>query len=189
MKRVYLFILLLSGLAGKAQYNEEQTGIGTLRLGGGYTHDFPGLNGYTVRGEISRSLNALLDGGFAIQNSRLSGYPRTNSVKEFTHATTIDFSIYLVPLRTELQSLRFGVGYAFSFYNIRRTYPVIHEEGGVKHTSWPLAEQKGRISGLNISGEYEYFIPLSGISIGLRASLFKAYDQVSYFGPFVGIAL
>ena len=181
---------LLFTLFAHSQYNNEYNeGIGSLRIGGGYTRDFPGLNGYTLRGEFSRSLNDYLDGAFAVQRTNANGYPRTGSVREYTKATAIDFNLYLLPLKTDVHVLRLGVGYSFSFYTIRRSYPLSNVGQDDKNYTWPVDDRKGRKSGLSISGEYEYFLPGSGVSLGIRASLFKAYDQVSYFGPFVGVRL
>ena len=188
MKRVLVFLFLPLFFSAKAQLNDHENGMSSFRIGSGYTHDFPGLNGYSIRAEYSRSLNDNLQAAFAVQNVNLSGHPRNVSVNEFTKAITVDFNIYFVAFQNEIHQLRIGTGYSFSFYKIRRSYPVVHSTDE-KSTSWPTQEKAGRISGLNINGEYAYFLPGSDFSLGLRVSLFKAYDQVSYVGPFIGIRL
>ncbi len=185
-----VFLPLFLALFSQAQFsNEYNEGLGTLRIGAGYTHDFPGLNGYAIRGEFSRSLNDYLDGAVGLQRIDLSGTPRTPLVKEYTRATTLDMSVYFLPVKNEVHMIRLGLGYSFSFYNIRRSYPVIHGEGDNKSASWPIQDGKGRATGVNVSGEYAFRLPDSGLSLGIRAAIFKAYDQVSYIGPFVGLQL
>lgn len=192
MKKIYIFLpfLLAISLCSRAQYSDSyQDNTGNLKIGAGFTHDFPGLNGYTVRGEFSKAFNQYLEGAFALQRVSLNGHPRTTSVKEYTKATTLEMAVNLLPVNTAEHVIRVGVGYSFSFYNIRRSYPVIHGEGEDKNTVWPVQDKKGRISGMTFSGEYEYFLPESNISLGVRASLFKGYDQVTYIGPFIGFRL
>ena len=115
--------------------------------------------------------------------------PRTTSVNEFTKATTIDFNLYYVPLSTGLSELRIGAGYSFSFYKTRRSYPVIVQHGGDQQTNWPVQDGKGRVSGFSLIGEYEYFFPETNFSVGLRASMFKAYDRVTFAGVFAGVRI
>ncbi|MBL7736330.1 MAG: hypothetical protein JNL51_12790 [Chitinophagaceae bacterium] len=190
MKRIFVFLPLFFVLFSRAQFsNEFNEGLGTLRIGAGYTHDFPGLNGYSIRGEFSRSLNDYLDGAVSLQRVDLAGVPRTPLVKEYTRATTLDMSIYFLPVKNDVHVVRLGLGYSFSFYNIRRSYPVTHGEGADKSMSWPIQDAKGRTTGINVAGEYAFYLPNSGLSLGVRAAIFKAYDQVSYIGPFVGLAL
>ena len=173
-------VCLFFAFSTEAQFEED---FGKIKIGAGFTHDFPGLNGYTVSGEFSKMFSDNLEGAFAVKRINLSGYPRTNSVNEYTKATTVDLNIYFIPLQSEDHILRIGAGYSFSFYNTRRCYPLFHLEG----TTWPIEDQKGRTSGISLSGEYEYIFP--SFSIGLRTSWFKAYDRVAYIGPFIGIKL
>ena len=171
----------------QAQYYPEHTVA--IKAGGGYAHDFPGLNGYSVFAEASRPFNDRLQGAIGIKHINMSGYPRTTSVNEFTKATTIDFNLYFVALATEMSELRIGAGYSFSFYNIRRSIPVTDDHGGYRETTWPVSDGKGRVSGFNLIGEYEYFLPETNFSIGCRASMFKAYDNVTFAGVFAGVRL
>ena len=57
MKRVLILVLLATAIQVKAQSYFETENIGTLKIGAGYTHDFPGLNGYTIAGEFSKNLS------------------------------------------------------------------------------------------------------------------------------------
>lgn len=159
-----------------------------LKVGGGYTRDFPGLSGYALTAEYAHSLSENLEGGFGIKRLDMSGYPRTSKVNEYTKATTLDFNIYFLPIANETNLLKIGVGYSFSFFKTRRSYPVIETHGTEKTTSWPIQDAKGRASGITVSGEYEYIIS-SNVSLGIKASLCKAYDRVFYIGPFMGIRL
>lgn len=189
MKKVFLFCVLAISLSSQAQYDGGFFAENKIRLGAGYTHDFPGLNGYTVSGEFSRKMNDFLEAAVGLQLVNLNGTPRSAQVKEFTKATTLDFKIYFVPLQNESHNVRIGAGYNFSFYKIRRGYAVSQQHGDAVPTiGFYAQEAKGRTGGINLTGEYEY--ALTGqISVGLRASYFKAFDGVTYIGPFVGIGL
>ena len=131
----------------------------------------------------------MLQGAIGVKLVNLNGFPRTPQVKEFTRATTLDFNVYFVPFATEVSELRIGAGYSFSFYNTRRSYPVITNHGGERETTWPVQDKKGRVSGMSLTGEYEYFLPETNFSVGCRASLFKAYDGVTFLGVFAGVRL
>ncbi len=179
MKNLCIVLCLLMSAFVQAQdYNNS------IKIGGGYTHDFPGLNGYTVFGEASRYMSDQLKGALGFRASNLSGYPRTTQVREYTKSTGIDFTLYFIPFTSEIHELRIGAGYSFSFYNVRRSYPVITNHGTGTVTTWPVQDRKGRTSGVSVTGEYEYFLPETNFSAGLRASLFKAYDHVSFIGVF-----
>lgn len=154
----------------------------SVKLGGGYAHDFPGLNGASVFGEFSRYLSDRFKGGVGLKYSDMHGYPRTPLVQEYTKAASIDFNLYFIPLTTEQHEIRIGAGYSFSFYKIRRSFPLIMTPD-TETTTWPTQEKKGRVSGVGLIGEYEYFFP-GNFSAGLRASLFKAYDHASFVGVF-----
>lgn len=187
MKALLSVLCLFTGALVQAQdYSEYSFAV---KAGGGYAHDFPGLNGYAVFTEVSRPLNHRLQGAVGLKLINMSGYPRTPQVNEYTKATTLDFNIYYVPLATELSELRIGAGYSFSFYKTRRSYPVITDHGGTRETNWPVSDAKGRVSGFGLSGEYEYFFPETNFSVGLRASLFKAYDHASFAGVFGAVRL
>jgi hypothetical protein len=184
MKNLTLaFCLLLSAIAQAQDYSEFSTAI---KIGGGYAHDFPGLNGYSLFAEVSRPLTDRFQGAIGMKVNNMSGFPRTASVQEHTKSTTIDFNIYFVPFSSESSELRIGAGYSFSFYNIRRSYPVYT---GHEISSWPVQDKKGRVSGFGLIGEYEYFLPGTNFSAGVRASLFKAYDHVSFAGVFGAVRL
>lgn len=185
MKNLCLVFCLLAGVVAHAQdYTEFNNSI---KIGGGYTHDFPGMNGYTFFAEASRYMSDKLKGAVALRTSNLQGSPRTSQVQEYTKATGIDFTLYFVPVTNEVHELRVGAGYSFSFYNIRRSYPVITNHGGNQVTNWPVQDSKGRSSGLSLVGEYEYFLPATNFSAGLRAAVFKAYDKVGFVGVFAGM--
>lgn len=184
MKKLLVVFLLF--LLGKAQAQEYSNS--TIRIGGGYAKDFPGLAGYAVSGEYVYSLSEHLEGGFGVKRINMSGYPRTSTVNEFTKATTLDFNISFLPLATETSVLKIGAGYSFSFYKTRRSYPVFETHAEEKSVSWPIQDAQGRTSGITLSGEYEYIFP-SNFSLGVKASLCKAYDRAFYIGPFVGVRL
>ena len=184
MKNLCFFFVFFLPLLTNAQ--EESFSI---RTGGGYAHDFPGLNGYGSFVEISKPLSEKLQGAIGVKINGLSGFPRTEQVNEYTRSTSLDFSLYFLPFSNEINQVRLGAGYSFSFYKIRRSYPIISQEGGESKTSWPVKDSKGRVSGLSLVAEYEYFIAETNLSFGLRGSLFKAYDHVLFAGGFVGLRL
>jgi hypothetical protein len=184
MKNIRFLFILFFPLLTLAQ--EENFSI---RSGGGYAHDFPGMNGYGGFVEVSKPLSENLQGAIGFKVNNLNGFPRTTEVNEYTKSTSLDFSLYFLPFSNEINQVRLGAGYSFSFYKIRRSYPIISQENGASKTIWPVKESKGRVSGLTLVAEYEYFIPETNISFGLRGSLFKAYDHVLFAGGFVGIRL
>lgn len=189
MKRVFLLLaisIFVSGVSFAQSFDEASFRIKT---GAGYTHDFPGLNGLSGFLEGTFGFAGRFEGAIGVKRIMLDGNPRTTTVKEHTRATTLDFTVYYLPVQTEVHLIRAGVGYTFSSYNIRRSYPVVTVNGPDKDTHWPIQDQKSRTSGIILVAEYEYMIPASAFSVGLRASLFKAYDRVSYVGPFVGVRL
>ena len=183
-KLLTLFVVFISFHIHAQDYYSDH--IGTIKIGGGYARDFPGLSGYGIAAEYSHSLSENLEGGFGLKRINMSGTPRTLSVEEFTKASTLDFNIYYIPLKNESNILRIGAGYTFSFYKTRRSYPVIETNGTEKITSWPMQDKQGRSSGVTLTAEYEYVI-LTNLSVGLKASLCKAYDRDFYVGPYLGI--
>ena len=182
-----LIVIFLFVICAQAQ-SQDNFSNNTLKIGGGFAKDFPGLSGYALTGEYAHSLNDHLEGGFGIKHINMSGNPRTSTVNEYTKATTLDFNIYFLPLSSETGALKIGIGYSFSFYKTRRSYPVIEVHGTEKTTSWPVQDAKGRSSAIIFSGEYEHIVS-SNLSLGVKASLCKAYDRVFYIGPFLGIRL
>lgn len=184
MKKSLVILLLAVCCVARAQDLSRNV----LKIGGGYSKDFPGLSGYALAGEYAHSLSDRFEGGFGMKRLNMSGYPRTTTVNEFTKATTLDFNLYFLPLLNQSNVLKIGLGYSFSFYKTRRSYPVIETQAVEKETSWPVQDAKGRTSGIVFSAEYEYLFP-SNFSLGLKASLCKAYDQVFFIGPFLGLRL
>lgn len=183
-----LFLLLLPVYWHAHAQNNLSESVGTIKLGGGYSKDFPGLSGYAINAEYTYAMHQKLEGGFGIKRINMKGYPRTSAVKEYTKASTIDFNINFLPLADERNSLKFGLGYSFSFYKTRRSYPLVETQGSNKITTWPIKDQSGRSSGITLSAEYEYlFSP--DFSMGLKASFCKAYDRIFYIGPYAGIRL
>ena len=166
-----------------------QDEIGAIRIGAGYAHDFPGMNGYGVIGEYTRPLTEKWQAAIAGKWSSMRGFPRTKDVKEYTRAAGLDFTLYFTPLINESHQIRLGAGYSFSFYNIRRANPVVADEGGVPETQWPIQDEKGRAGGLILATEYQYHFPNSNFIVGARGSWFKAYDPIVFIGPFIGVNL
>lgn len=189
MKRVLFIFSILLSIQAEAQYSNFIETSSSIKIGAGYTHDFPGLNGYTITGEVTFPFAPHFEGGIGLKKIDLSGTPRTSQVQEYTKANTLDFNLYYVPIHTEIHTLRFGLGYAFSAYKIRRSYPVFPNTASEKPTSWPIQYTKSRTSGVNILAEYEYELPSSPLSLGLRAALYKAYDRVSFVGAYVAYRL
>jgi len=177
-------------VAANAQYGDGN-GIagGSIRAGAGYVHDFPGLSGTAVYAGYSFPLNDWLQGGVGVKHILTSGFPRTSTVREYTKANTIDFELLLVPIHTENAALKVGLGYTFSFYNIRRSYPVytLHDNQPAD-VSYPSVDSKGNVHGTRLIGEYEYYFGGS-ISAGARIEVAKAYSYVVIGGPFVAIKL
>jgi len=190
MKTLFFFLLLTAAVTARAQFSDaESISSGRLRLGAGYVHDFPGLSGSAVQVQYSFPLNDWLQGGIGAKHISTSGYPRTSTVREYTKANTIDFELLLVPMHTEKAALRLGLGYTFSFYNIRRSYPVYTaHENEATTVAWPVVDTKGNVHGARMIGEYEYYFG-SSISAGARVELAKAYGYVVIGGPFVAVRL
>jgi len=193
MKRVLILLLLataiqVSSIQVKAQSYFETENIGTFKIGAGNTHDFPGLNGYTIAGEFSKNIADRFQAGFGLKLINLNGYPRTQQVKEYTKAKTIDFNLFYIPFQTETQQFKIGLGYSFSMYNARRSYPISHTPD-IPTIDWPVQDLKGRTSGASVLAEYEYTPFESMFTYGIRAAIYKAYDRVFYVGPFVGVRL
>ncbi|MBC7902732.1 MAG: hypothetical protein H7Y27_04890 [Gemmatimonadaceae bacterium] len=181
-KSIAIIILAIVAMSASAQFSE--TIPGSLRLGAGYVKDFPGMGGFGVYTEYTMPMSDWLEGGIGLKRISTKGNPRTQSVTEFTKATTLDFNLLLIPARSEDFALKIGAGYSFSFYKIKRSFPVY--ENGNKEAQWIPQESKGRVSGISLLGEFEYFVR-EDISAGMRLSLSKAYSNVLMAGPFVAI--
>jgi hypothetical protein len=188
MKRIIVLFFLFAIGKLHAQFNESSPA--TIKFGSGYTHDFPGLNGYTVAGEYTFSLIKQIQGGIGVKHADMSGYPRTATVHEYTKANTLDFNLYWVPFQSETQLARIGLGYSFSFYDVKRAYPLTTTSSdGKSSITWPSTITKGRTTGINLIAEYEFKIPNSPITIGLRGALYKAYNRTYFIGPMIGYQL
>lgn len=186
MKQIF-FLLLLAALNAHAQ---DDNSSGRIRAGVAYVHDFPGLNGAGAYAEYSFPLNAFIQGGAGIRRVQTAGYPRTASVREYTRATSLEASLLFSLYQTENTAFRIGAGYSFSFYNIRRSYPVYtaHTDNQPAGISWPQKDATGRTSGVSLSAEYEYYFS-NVFSAGAKVSLCKAYGSVVMAGPFAAIRL
>jgi hypothetical protein len=161
---------------------------GNLKMGAGYAKDFPGVTGPAIFADYSMPMNEHFEAGFGIKHANMQGYPRTKTTKEFTKVTTLDFNFYALPLNTENSTIRLGVGYSFAFYNIQRTYPV-YSTDPAKSVIWPTQQVKSRASGFIASFDYQYHIPNTSYSAGVRVATFKAFDQAVMVGPYFGIDL
>ncbi|MEO5685605.1 MAG: hypothetical protein ABIQ88_23360 [Chitinophagaceae bacterium] len=190
MKTFFLFVMMAAAVSAHAQYNDaDNINGGNLRAGVAYVHDFPGVRGTAVYAQYSFPLNDWLQGGFGVKHISTSGYPRTSTVREYTKANAIDFELLFVPLRTENASLRLGLGYTFSFYNIRRSYPLYATHSGLAtDVTYPIADSKGKVHGTSIIAEYEYYFS-NNFSAGVKVQVCKAYDSIVMGGPFVAIKL
>jgi hypothetical protein len=189
MRQILFLLLMAAACKANAQYSSIENTGGSIRTGVAYVHDFPGLHGAAAYAEYSFPLNDWLQGGVGVKHLQTSGYPRTNTVREYTKATTLDFELLFVPVHTENAALRVGLGYTFSFYKIRRSYPVYTaHDGGAADITWPVADSKGNVHGTSLIGEYEYYFG-NTFSAGARIELAKAYNYVVMGGPFVAIKL
>lgn len=184
MRKCLAFLCVLTCAIGYSQDFSRNS----FKVGAGYAKDFPGLGGYALTAEYAHRMSGRLEAGLGLKHMNMAGTPRTSSVSEYTRATTLDFNLYYFAIVSESNILKFGLGYSFTFYKTRRSFPVVETDDGNKLTTWPVTYAKGRLSGMIVNAEYEYILP-SNISVGLKASLCKAYDQVFFIGPFVGIRL
>ena len=183
MKR--FIVVLLVCLAGRLQ--AQDPGFSSqLKTSIGYSHDFPGLNGYSLAAEHVMSINGFLAAGLGAKYANLNGYPRTAEVNEFTRAETLDFTLYWLPVNSERSCISIGLGYSFSFYHIQRAFATLNIDNNPKPISWHAQEKKGRTSGVNFVLEYEYHLLKSPFSFGLRAASYKTYETTYFIGPVVG---
>src|SRR5450432_2965875 len=184
MKQILFLLLIAAACHANAQYSGTEIGSGNIRAGVAYVHDFPGLNGPGAYVAYNFPLNDWLQGGVGVKHISTSGYPRTKTVHEYTKANSVNFELLLVPVHTENAALRIGLGYTFSFYHIRRSYPVYTaHDGGAADITWPVADSKGNVHGTSLIGEYEYYFG-NTFSAGARIELAKAYNYVVMGGPF-----
>lgn len=187
MKQI-LFLLLSAAVI--TAHGQEENSSGRVRTGVAYVHDFPGLNGAGAYAEYNFPLNDFIQGSAGLRRVQTAGYPRTALVREYTRATSLDVNLLFALYRTENAAFRAGVGYSFSFYNIRRSYPVYttHTDIQAADISWPQNDTRGRTSGVSLATEYEYYFS-NGFSAGAKIALCKAYGSVVMAGPFVAIRL
>lgn len=184
MKQFFALLLLAASFTSHAQ---DLSTNGRLRAGVAYVHDFPGMNGKAGVVDYAFGLSESLQGTISFRHVETSGFPRTTTVREFTKANSLDMGLQYAIVRTDNAALRIGAGYTFSFYNIRRSYPVYTAHTGqASDVSYPVTDSKGRSSGLSLTAEYEYNFS-ERISAGVKLSLCKAYDNVVMAGPFVGV--
>lgn len=177
--------LLAATLFVKAKAQDDIRG--TIKATAGFTQDFPGLNGYTLAGEYILPVATHWDASVGAKYADMSGHPRTPTVGEYTKARSLDFNLYWVPVRTETQILRIGVGFTFSTYDINRSYPIYTQQAdGKPSVSWPAQRSSGLAEGVNFIVDYEYLLPNTPYSIGVRGALYKAYDRTWFIGPTVG---
>ena len=191
MKQIMFLLLMAAACNANAQYSSISETGSSIRAGIAYVHDFPGLHGAAAYAEYNFPLNEWLQGGVGVKRIQTAGFPRTQTVREYTKATALDVSLLFVPLHTENAALRIGAGYSFSFYNVRRSYPVYTahaDPSAAPDVSWPQKDVKGKVQGVNLIGEYEYYFN-NRFSAGAKIALCKAYGSVLMGGPFVGIKL
>lgn len=180
---ILLLAVLLCTFTAQSQISKEES-RGSFKLGVGYVHDFPGLNGYGIVGEYALPLNQWLQGGIGLKRISTSGHPRTAAITEFTKATTVDFNLMFIPVGTEYFDLKIGAGYSFSFFRNMRSYPVY--DAASKQMNYVAQAGQGKTSGMSLSGEFEYYFE-GNLSAGARVSLTKAYTHVIMGGPFVAV--
>ncbi|MEO6315499.1 MAG: hypothetical protein ABIU63_15820 [Chitinophagaceae bacterium] len=189
MRQFFFLLLMAITFTVRAQYGGDENFSSRIRAGVSYVHDFPGLNGLGAYAEFSFPLNEWIQGGVGIRRIETTGYPRTQTVREYTKATALDFNLLFVPVHTENAAFRIGAGYSFSFYTIRRSYPVYaaHSDPVASpEISWPQTDAKGRARGISLTAEYEYKLS-DNFSAGAKISLCKAYGSVIMGGPFVAV--
>ena len=182
MKPLIALCFLLYAGQLHAQFDEMAP---SLRTGIGYTHEFPGLNGFTAALEYQVPLSSLFSIGVGGRLVNLTGYPRTFTKQEFTKAETVDLNLYWSPFVSSSQVLSIGVGLSYSFYQVQRSYPVMTSDGQ-KPPEWFSQNSQGRTTGINIMGEYSYHPDNSRFFYGLRAALYKAYVRTYFIGPVIG---
>ena len=186
MSKILLSLAVMISLSAQAQENFSDKLSGSIKMGAGYVFDFPGMTGYGIHGNYSFPLSKWLQGEVGLKRIDANGFPRTSTIKEFTKASVLDFNLLTVPFHNENSAIRIGGGYSFSFYHILRSFPYYGTTvngPSSKDPSWQTQESNGRMNGFSLTAEYEYYFQ-NNISIGARASLCKAYNNVLMAGPF-----
>ncbi|HSC37254.1 MAG TPA: hypothetical protein VLD19_05275 [Chitinophagaceae bacterium] len=184
-----LCMAIIMAMTVSAQVSDNPATAATVKLGISYVHDLPGLNGMGVHGEYGFPITDWIQVETGFKRIQASGYPRTETVKEYTKSTTFDFNVLFVPFSSENSTFKIGGGYSFVFYNLRRSIPVFSGAGTAKEESWQVVDTRSMTNGCSLIGEYEYYIS-ANVSAGARVSLAKAYSgHVWMGGPFVAIKL
>jgi hypothetical protein len=186
MKYLFVYIFTFISVACYAQSFTQHPV--SLKIAAGYAQDFPGVQGGVLQAVCNLPLNNFLEAGMGLKYAGMSGTPRAGNVKEFTRVSAIDFEMYLLPVNNKAHLVRLGIGYSFAFYNIQRSYPTLIKNSIENTTTWNMQAEKGRSRGMTLIGEYQYNLNQS-LSLGGRVSLFKAYDQAFYIGPYIAVSL
>lgn len=189
MKQSLFLLLTVITITAHAQSDFSEKNTSSIRLGGAYVRDFPGLNGAAAFAEYSFPINEWFQAGIGLKHIETSGYPRVQTIKEYTRATTIDLNLMFVPYHTDNAAIRIGTGYSLSRYNAKRSYPVFEGHGTTvegQAPTWKEYDAKGWTRGVILSAEYEYYFE-SNISIGAKIALSKAYSDIVVGGPFVSV--
>jgi hypothetical protein len=184
MRKILLSLLLFIVLKAQAQ---DDRSVPSLGMAAGYSHEFPGLNGYTLAAEYNLVSFSAFEGAMGIKYTNLNGYPRTTQINEFTRAYSVDFIGYWLALEDGPSQVRIGMGYSFSVFSIQRSYPTYPPDSLEKTATWHPQAAKGTTSGPDLILSYQYGIAHSGIFLGLRAAIYKAYKPTYFLGPTLGL--
>jgi hypothetical protein len=190
MKLIWSVLLTIAANTNTAlaqfQAYDEGDKPNAFRLGAGFTHDFPGMNGYTLLGEYVRRVGNRFEVAAGGKFINTQGFPRTQTVQEHTRALTVDLNVFFLPVISDYHTVRIGLGNAFSFYNYRRAYPVITDHGGEQVTNWEYKDGKGSLRSFSIIADYEYALSES-VGIGIRGALYAAKEKTIYAGPYISM--
>ncbi|MFT3933195.1 MAG: hypothetical protein QM726_06240 [Chitinophagaceae bacterium] len=188
MKQFLILLLLATTCACHAQIiTGDENFPGRLRVGAAYVHDFPGVNGPGIYADYHFPLNEWIQAGVGIRHIETSGYPRSQSIKEYTKASALDLSALFVPFHTENMAFRVGLVYSFTMYNAKRGYAVYtNHDNQPADVSYQANESKGKARGMGLTAEYEYNLN-ERFAAGAKISYCQAYTDVLMAGPFVAI--
>ncbi len=190
MKQIFILLLIATACTSHAQvFSGDENFPARVRGGVGFVHDFPGVNGLGVFADYSFPFNEWMQGGIGIRHIETSGHPRQESLREYTKASAIDFTVLFAPLHTENSAIRFGLTYSFSMYNARRGYAVYEPHPNQSaDVSYQSKDEKGTVRGMGLTAEYEHNLN-ERFSIGAKITYNKAYTDALMVGPFVAIKL
>jgi hypothetical protein len=184
MKRLIICTsLIISIFRCHAQVNHYEACSGAIKTGIAYVKDFPGMKGGAVYVEYIAPINTWLQASVGVKRIQNIGYPRTTTIEEFTRATTLDATLFLIPVNTEKSALKIGLGYSSALYSIRRAYPTYTKTATTTIINWETISSKGRSNGLTLAAEYEYFTD-GPLSLGARMQYANAYQYVLMTGAF-----